>query len=194
MEDKLKGLVAEDQKALAAITGSSTVDHRTRIALKLNCNEYIVAQFIDLHGLETDIEIRRKHVYKKLGMGLNEFHAYLLTLEKKGFVKDLKLTELWTNAFEKKAEFEQLWICFNKKGNKQTAKERFYKVIKLINVDELLLRGKTYQDNVAHKDFDYRLGLDTYLQPDKKRWMDTSSTPTKTNNEQKRTFFTADEQ
>lgn len=193
MEDKLKGLVAEDQKSLIAITGSSIVDHRIRISLKLNCNEYIVAQFMDLHGLETDIDLRRTSVYKHLGMGLNEFHAYLLTLEKKGYVKNNKLTELWTSAFDKKAEFEQLWICFNKKGNKQTAKERFYKVIKKINVEELLIRANTYQKNVAHKDFQYRLGLDTYLEPTKQRWMDLESTPIKKTNEQERTFFKADE-
>lgn len=184
--DQLKDIEVNNDGAAKKITGKSYVDHSIRVKLGLNCNEFIVMQFLE----EKKSIVSKDVVYSSIGMSMNEFNSYILSLNFKGYLKNHEITELWNKAFAVDMnEFNQLWKLFNKKGNKETALSRFKQVIKRITFEELFLRAQTYQTNVSHRSLEHRLGLDTYLTPDKKRWMDSESTPIKNQLSNVKKFF-----
>lgn len=178
--DPYKNLIVSNDAEASKVTGKSFVDHAIRVSLGLNCNEFIVMMFLEEHPDLKESDNIKNVVYASLGMSMNEFNSYLISITYKGFANGYSVSEKWKNAFKLDLQqFEKLWALFHKKGTKEIAKTRFAKVIKMISFDELFLRGQTYQKNVAHKELEFRLGLDTYLQPDKKRWMNIESTPVK---------------
>ena len=65
-------------------------------------------------------------------------------------------------------QFNELW-SLHAKGNKKTAKDRFFKVMKKMSLEELKFKLEPY---IKSNDFCYLKGLDVWLNPEKEHWND----------------------
>lgn len=175
----------------SGIRGTSTIPHHLRKSLGLTMEEYALLQCLDGISANRSATVTYLQIWKHLGLIKREIASLLLSLTKKEYLIIIRdefnnesfrylLRDKWTDNFNFDKQFDALWEIFNKKGNKVDAMARLSKVLKMIDYQMLLERAKTYQKNVAVREFQHRRGLDTWLTPDKKRWEEIESLPQET--------------
>lgn len=158
------------------ISGTSVINHRIRINLKLSLEEYVLMDFIHSWNQKNTAPITFGDYFKATGFlsleGIEEKFSRMKTMEllwwddKK---KRVDVCQEWKNAFKTDALVKELW-SIHPKGNLQTAKERLPKVLLKIQIEMLIPKLKAYI--ASEPDEQYRKGLDVWLNPKKEHWND----------------------
>lgn len=160
--------------AVAGIRGSSTINHRARVALGLNMTQYAVACYIEDNIHNKDVLTSSK-TWKDLGIrDITMIVRQLQMLHVLEIDTNLKFTDKWNTYFNRDNFFDQLWLIFLQKGNKAKAKSLFEKVIKQVEISVLLKAATAYMKT---KDPDpskrsFIMGLEVWLNPSNKHWED----------------------
>lgn len=150
--------------------GQTIINHQIRVKLKLNCLEYCMADFLQ-SGKSTGVSAS-----DYLGISNNQTFELILELEKKGIIRlgemtrEASITDKWKNEFRVDGRIEEIWVL-HRAGNKQNAIERLPKALKLISMDELKGKLKTYLKACAESN-SFPKNLDTWLNPKKQYWND----------------------
>jgi hypothetical protein len=146
---------------LPAINGFSTINHKLRVDLRLNCSEYVIIDYIhnrNVAGKDTTIEDCRI----KTGFSEQEQKYVLGALVQKGFIMPpgeedthFVLTDKWTKALSTlDKEFERsFWIMYDHEkkqsvtawpGSKSQAKKNYVTVRKSYTFEYLMQQRDLY--------------------------------------------------
>lgn len=96
------------------ITGTSSIDHKVRVRMGLNCGEYVFLNYLD-ERIKEHKEYDFMKAYKATGLNKTIQDYYIENLTRKGFIKDAfstppVLTDKWNLAFDDTAvEFDTFW-------------------------------------------------------------------------------------
>lgn len=152
MEDKKKTEELEDFKVeTPMIRGVTTINHRARVELGLNCSEFVLMNFI-----VAIVEAKKKYdwiqCYRMTGFTKDQQGAVAQGLIKKGFIfpeqgDPPKLTDKWYSAFtDLEKEFNFFWKDIQGRnawpGSKPKAMDLFIKRRKEGVPLDLLIRQK----------------------------------------------------
>jgi len=186
-----EGMTVEDSEC-AGVKGTSTIPHRLRRSLNLTIEEYAVMVYLDecrSSPTSAIAKIDEADLWKQLGYRMREFWLVVFALEKKDYAAriiardEVIIEQKWLKHFDLDKQFEELYVLFDRKtSSKKIARDRFAKVIKMIDFPTLYQRGVNYQRTVQHRERDHKKGLDSWLEPSKKLWDDAESNPVVTKN------------
>jgi hypothetical protein len=136
------------------ITGSSTINHRVRVKLQLNCSLYVYMQFI-ADSFNKNAFIDPMDVYKAIGMDVNQQNEMAKELIAKGFLYVNQQgvifpTDKWATGWPKlEVEFEEFWKRGSKNcwtGSKKQAFALYCKVRKKTEKETLINQRDYYFD------------------------------------------------
>lgn len=147
---------------------TSTINHKIRTKLNLTIDEYVCLDYLSQNKLARLSDFKRD-----LGLDSDFLFSISQSLKAKKMVvrKDdkLEISELWTNEFKANdSDFKVLWKI-HAKGNLQTAKERFAKVMLKNNLDDIKEKLINYLKACSESDT-FPKNLDTWLNPKKEHW------------------------
>ncbi len=164
------------------------IDHWQRKSLGLTCDEYCVLlqiyDYCKLKKLKSFIYNKQfaSHTKKYLCLETQEQVLILRSLIKKGFFHRTKIPNRFTRdqsslaPFEMNDDaFEELWSKFGKVGNKKMAKDAYEKTIRYDKHEFLMKRCSMYLEHLSITQ-QSQLHMSTWLNPDKKRYMDVYKT------------------
>lgn len=161
------------------IKGSTVINHEQRVALYLNCSEYVLMNYI------ADCAKKKKaytnfNCFEQTGFNDKEQQILLERLINKGFILPDKneipvISDLW-NSVNKgaKEQFEEFWK-YKWPGSKKEAFNRFLKVIKIHSFSYLMKQVKDYHKYLhlekTVRGFDrQKLMASVFLNPAKERF------------------------
>lgn len=148
MENVLKNF----KSARPEITGSSSINHKVRVKLQLNCSQYVYMQFI-ADSFKKNAFIDPMDVYKAIGMDVNQQNELakelivktFLYLDENGVVFP---TDKWSSGWPRlEVEFEEFWKKDGKNcwtGSKKEGFVLYSKVRKKVEKDVLLNQRNFY--------------------------------------------------
>jgi len=135
------------------ILGSTTINHSARVALGLNCSEYVLMDYV-YRCVQKKIPIDITDVYQKTGFRNEEQAVLLRNLVGKGFINPIdtpipQITDKWATAFtDIQMEFEELFWKRNGKvfwtGSKKKSYDFYYKTRKSFSRDFLVGQRDEY--------------------------------------------------
>lgn len=167
------------KKAAAGVHGFSVINHKIRISLNLTMTEYAVALYLE-DNLKNPKILDPDKVWRDLGLrNINKVIQLLINDKVLKSADPIVFSEIWTAQFNKTEQFDRLWEIFLRKGNKEKSKILFSKVIREVEVSELLKAATAYMktkdpDPIYRK---YIMGLEVWLNPKNKHWEDVHEQP-----------------
>lgn len=158
------------------VIGRSTIDHRIRLDMKLSLEEYVLLDFIHLHNETKAGTIFFPEYYKETGFIKDDIQPLFRILKERGYLvfntvqNRVDVCQQWKDIFSSAGLIDKLWRI-HPKGNKPTAKKRLPLVLKMITMEELIIKLKAY---VKHCDANgtFKKGLDVWLNSAKQHWED----------------------
>lgn len=164
------------------VKGKSIIDHSIRVEMKLSLEEYVLLDFIHTWNLHNTAPILVKDYYYATGIINEDLIDLFQRLKDRGMIckhhkKDgPDVTQRWKDLFNTDGQFEEMWTL-HRKGNKATAKDRFFKVIKKIEYQELKAKLIAYLKNCDEYNI-FKKGLDVWLNPEREHWNNPLETRT----------------
>lgn len=156
------------------VTGFSSIDHRIRNKLHLNCEQYVVLDFIiQTKYIEKD-KVTSEKVQKQIGIEMRRFNNIVEQLIL------LKLVDTLYNVDEKalnylgyEEDFEYLFMVFKKNpGNKAEALKMYKRAIKVTPIRILKQCALNYASAKEGVEKNYFMHLSSFLNPEFKKYMD----------------------
>ena len=164
-------------------TGVSVILHKTRIALGLTLEEYVLLDFIyEWNNKNATASPSFKDYFVATGIIRDDINIMFKKLHACGFLtmdsakRRVTTTNAWNKYFDTPDSFERFWAR-HPQGNKATALNRFKTVVGKMKQDPNKLFGKLelYLANCATLDR-FSKGLDVWLNPAKRHWDDPLTT------------------
>ena len=150
----MENVLENFKSARPEITGSSTINHKVRVKLQLNCSQYVYMQFI-ADSFKKNAFIDPMDVYKAIGMDVNQQNALAGELLVKAFLYTdqhgiIFPTEKWATGWPRMdVEFDEFWKKDGKNcwtGSKKEAFALYSKVRKKVDKEVLISQRDFYFD------------------------------------------------
>lgn len=160
------------------IKGTTTINHRIRVQLKLSMEEYVMMDFIYNWNLNNTETPKLKHYFLATGYIAEDIQfLFKVMREKKLLIAHGKINKhcdvcpAWYAIFSTSVDqVNELWKILQK-GNKPTVIQRLPKVLKQVSFDELKAKLIAYVKD-CEVNGAFMKGLDVWLNPEKQHWND----------------------
>lgn len=163
---------------------TQSINHWLRKDLGLSCDEYCLLLYIYDYCKAKKLKkliwnkYMREHIKKNLCFSIDQQIQLLRSLIDKGYFsrttaknRFIRNPQSITPFAPNKEKFEQMWEFYGKIGNKQMALEAYEKTIREYSYDFLMARIEAYHEHLKIVD-QSQLHLSTFLNPNKKRFLD----------------------
>jgi len=169
----------------------STINHAVRLQLNLSLCEYVILEFVFTMNKKQTTPITFAQYLKEIGLNKNEVTELIPIMKQKELLvwdgRRMDVYDHWKAKFNTNEHFDELWKI-HAKGNKNIARERLSKVIKLIPFDELKVKLKRYLDD-CRKSQRFEKDLATWLNPKNEHWNDKLVNAGKENQQSTKIIF-----
>jgi len=155
------------------VTGTSVINHRSRMKLGLSCDQYVMMQFIDQNADKKDhYQIKEEPIWRDTGFTFEEAVILIQKLCFKKYItllgSEYQITKLWRVMNPKQDDiFENIWVLLKRKGNKKKALDNYKKALENISATELLDKAKKYAQHHQEEETPFRFlhNVENWLNP-----------------------------
>jgi hypothetical protein len=162
------------------VSGWSAIDHRIRNKLMINCEQYVVLDFIIRTKYVEKELITAKKVTTDIGVEFTEFRKIVAQLEKLQVVEsnyEVGQKALLYLGYEE--DFEYLFMVFKKNpGNKAEGLKMFKRAIKVTPLRVIKQCALNYAAAKEGVEKQYFMHLSSFLNPEFKKYLDYEKKPT----------------